>query len=211
MDSPLQQHCQVEHCENFANVCRQLYPLVNITRSIQQPPVWSLEPPSTSQQIFILLTIESEESRDLGHEERTSSLVRRDQSTQPRHQHTVAVTRVANVAIQRYLPSPSHLFNFATFNTLFNSRAARHGAALLHLCCHSEGKMSLNFARYFSWKFGISEYSVTFRLFTRRTVAECWDIIYIFSRETERTANTAWPSPLSHVGNYIYRYLDISI
>ena len=82
---------------------------------------------------------------------------------------------------------------------------------LLHLCCHSEGKMSLNFERYFSWKFGISEYSVTFRLFTRRTVAECWDIIYIFSPETERTANTAWPSPLSHVGNYIYRYLDISI
>ena len=104
-----------------------------------------------------------------------------------------------------------NFFNFATFNTLFNSRAARHGAALLHLCCHSEGKMSLNFERYFSWKFGISEYSVTFRLFTRRTVAECWDIIYIFSPETERTANTAWPSPLSHVGNYIYRYLDISI
>ena len=104
-----------------------------------------------------------------------------------------------------------NFFNFATFNTLFNSGAARHGAALLHLCCHSEGKMSLNFERYFSWKFGISEYSVTFRLFTRRTVAECWDIIYIFSPETERTANTAWPSPLSHVGNYIYRYLDISI
>ena len=153
--------------------------------------VWSPPAPANKYLFYWLLRV-----RSLG--------------TGDRRRGLFSETRVHNLNISTLLPSHvlpmlpfsvifHLLLTFLTsepFNTLFNSGAARHGAALLHLCCHSEGKMSLNFERYFSSKFGISEYSVTFCLFTRRTVAECWDIIYIRSPETERTANTAWPSPL---------------